>query len=452
MSTENYKNEKLPKIAIIGRPNVGKSTLFNRLARYKHTIVFPTPGVTRDRINRTVTYDDFTFILMDTGGITIEDDDDFKSQIRKQCDIAFKEADLILFLVDIDGITTDEEYIVEKLRKIQKPIVLAVNKIDNEDRLKFVSEYYELGFGEPIPISAEHGRNIYELIDAIREKLSDFEGVNEENIQNDEDTIKISIIGKPNSGKSSLLNKILGYERSIVTDVPGTTRDSIEESMTFENKKLVFVDTAGIRRKSKVETKGIEYASVQRSIDSIKKSEVVLLLIDSIENISQQDKKIASIAASNYKPLILVVNKWDLIEDQSNKKYKEYEEWIRFKFSVANYVPIINISAVTGLGINKLLKLILSIQEEYHKRIETSTINKWISVVTDNYLPSGKRGSLKIFYGTQVSSAPPSFLFFVNKKEIITDSYERYLSNNLREAFGFSGIPLKISFKERNQQ
>ncbi len=452
----NIKNDKnkprIPKIAIIGKPNVGKSTLFNRLARYRQAIVYSTPGVTRDRIDKIVDYYGFRFQLMDTGGFTIEDDDDFKAHIRKHGELAFNDADVIIFLVDIEGISTDDIEIANRLRKSGKKVVLTVNKVDNEKRLNNVNEFYELGFDNVIPISAEHGKYIFELIEQIKELLPD-DMITDDEIPIEEtdikNEIKISIIGKPNSGKSSLLNKLLGYERSIVTDVPGTTRDTIEESINYKGKKLKFVDTAGLRRKSKIETKGIEYASVQRSIDSIKKSEIVLLLIDSLENISQQDKKIANIAVTNHKSLILVVNKWDLI-DKEEKKFNEYKEWIKFRFAVANYIPIINTSAIKGTGIKKLLKLILNIHKEYHKRIETSLINKWLDIVTANYQPSGKKGTLKVFYGTQVDSAPPYFVFFVNKKDLVIDSYERYLTNNLREAFGFTGVPIKINFKNRN--
>ncbi len=452
MEIEKINIEKLPKIAIIGRPNVGKSTLFNRLARFKHSLVFPTPGITRDRLDRVIEYDDFKFILIDTGGITTEEDDDFKTHIRKQGEVAFNEADIIIFLVDIDGITTDDEYIADKLRKIDKPVVLAVNKVDNEKREDYVPIFYEFGLGEPIPISAEHGKNIYDLIEAVKEGLPPEKVVQIEEDEEDknENTIKVSIIGKPNSGKSSLLNRLLGYERSIVTEVPGTTRDAVEESIDYKGTKLTFVDTAGIRRRSKIETKGIEYASVQRTINSIKRSEVVLLLIDSLENITQQDKKIANISATNKKATILVVNKWDLMKEQG-KKYEDYKEWIRFRFSVANYVPIINISALRGTGINKLLRMIRIIHKEYHKRIDTATINKWLEIVIQAHSISGKKGTLKIYYGTQVSTSPPSFLFFVNNRNLITDSYERYLINNLREAFGFTGIPLIVKFKNRKK-
>lgn len=450
MDNNIFVKNKLPKVAIIGRPNVGKSTLFNRLVRFKSSIVFPTPGITRDRLDKVINYDDFKFVLIDTGGITIEDEDDFKAHIRKHGEVAFNEADVIIFLVDIDGITSDDIYIAEKLRKINKPILLVVNKIDNEKRLKFVSEFFELGFGDPIPISAEHGRNIYDLIEEIKNKMLDKYDNNILQIDKEEETeinsIKVSIIGKPNSGKSSLLNKILGYERSIVTDVPGTTRDSIEESMIYQGKKMVFIDTAGIRRKAKIPGKNIEYISVKRAINSVKRSDVVLLLIDSTENITQQDKKIASIAVSNGKALILVINKWDLaIKD--NLDIEKYKEWIKFRFAVASHVPIINISAITGMKIKKLLKLITVIHNEYSKRIETSNINIWISKVTDSYSPSSKKGVLKIYYGTQVSAAPPKFIFFINNSKLITDSYERYLINNLREAFGFSGVPLILRFK-----
>lgn len=439
----------IPKIAIIGRPNVGKSTLFNRLARTKHSIVYSSPGVTRDRIDRTIEHDDFKFILIDTGGITEDDEDDFKAHIRRQGEVAFNEADVIIFLVDIDGITSDDEYIADKLRRIDKPVVLVVNKVDNEKRMNYISEFYELGYDEVIPVSAEHGKNIWELMDAVKNKLPDDKKVIFIEDEKNPNEIKISIIGKPNSGKSSLLNKILGYERSIVTDVPGTTRDAIEERVQYGDKELVLVDTAGIRRKSKIETKGIEYASIQRSINSVKKSDIVLLLIDSIENITQQDKKIANIATSNGKSLILVINKWDLI-DKEEKTFKEYKDWVRFRFSVASYVPIINISAKTGFGLKKLFKLIDIINSEYRKRIDTSTINKWLEIVTENYSISGKKGTLNIYYGTQVSSSPPNFVFFVNRSDIITKSYEKYLINNLREAFGFSGVPLRINFRKRS--
>ncbi len=453
MEDKVLEESRLPKIAIIGRPNVGKSTLFNRLARYKHAIVYSTPGVTRDRLDKVIDYEGFKFVLMDTGGFTVEDDDSFKSHIRRQGESAFNEADVVIFLVDIDGVTRDDFAVAQMLRKSSKKVVLTLNKVDNDKRLEFVNEFYELGFGEAVPISAEHGRNIYDLVEKIKTKLpenliSTYDDFDEYDGNKNPNEIRVSIIGKPNSGKSSLLNRLLGYERSIVTNVPGTTRDSVEESITYKGKTIKFMDTAGLRRRSKVETKGIEYASVQRSIDSIKRSEVVLLLIDSMENITQQDKKIASVAVNNNKALILVVNKWDLMRGES-KSYKEYKEWIRFRFSVANYIPIINISALEGTGINKMLNLIGIIHKEYHKRIETSVLKQWIEIITANHIPSGKKGTLKIFYGTQIKSAPPTFLFFVNNKDLIIDSYEKYLTNNLREAFGFSGVPLKISFKNR---
>lgn len=441
-------NENLPVVAIVGRPNVGKSTLFNKLVKRKKAIVSPKPGVTRDRNMHDVKLNKMYVRLIDTGGYTVDKDDDFKSYIQKQSKIAIEEADFIIFMVEYEDVTQDDYELAKVIRDCGKDYVLAVNKVDNEKRENYIYQHYELNLGEPLPISVMQNKNLDLLFNIIEEKIP---LIKTEKIEPEEPNIKISIVGKPNTGKSSLLNLLLGEERSIVTDTPGTTRDSVEGVIEYKNNNVLFVDTAGIRRKNKVH-EDIEFYSVRRAINSIEHCDIVVLMIDAEENITDQDKKIAGIALQRLKALIIVVNKWDLMTKEY-KSFRSYEDYIRFRFAVTNFVPVINISVLKNKNIQKLLDLIIKVNAQYNQRVETGEFNRFLQQVIEMYPPKLKRrGKFKIYYGTQTSKSPVKFVFFCNNPDNCPPQYRNYLVNRIREKYGFDGIPIGIKLKGRNNK
>jgi len=435
----------IPSVVIVGRQNVGKSTLFNRIIKTKKAIIDSTPGVTRDLVSADVTLKNIKIKLIDSGGIS-NDEDITNKLVQRKTQEAQESADLILFLVEANNPVPIEEEYLNNIRKMNKKILIVMNKSDTPEKDIYLNEYYKYGLGDPISISAAHNRNIDILIDMIVSEIKNciqsYHTNEDENID-----VKIAILGKPNVGKSSLLNKFLNKERSIVSEIPGTTRDIIDEKIIYNNKTFLILDTAGIRKKNKV-VEDVEYYSVNRAFKAINLADVVLLVIDSQEEISEQDKKISSQIIKNGKGLIIVLNKWDLLQ-KNEKSLKEKMDMLLFKFPILNYVPIINISAKTGFGINKIFELSLKIKEELNKRIETADLNKFIQETLKKYSPSSKKGILKVYYGTQTKKAPIEFIFFINKKSLLSNNYKQYITNRLREKFGFSGIPISVLFKDK---
>jgi GTPase len=432
-----------PVIAIVGRPNVGKSTIFNRIVGERISIVEDIPGVTRDRIYSSGEWLAHDFNIIDTGGIDIGDEP-FLEQIRQQAEIAIDEADVIIFLTNgREGVTSADEEVAKILYKSKKPVVLAVNKIDNPDMRDQIYDFYSLGFGEPFPISGSHGLGLGDLLDEVakffpKTLTADYQ----------DDMIKFSLIGRPNVGKSSLVNALLGEERVIVSDVAGTTRDAVDSIYTYHGQKYVIIDTAGMRKKGKVYESTEKY-SVLRALRAIERSDVVLVVLNAEEGIIEQDKKIAGYAHEAGRAVIIVVNKWDAIE-KDEKTMNVFEQKIRDHFQYLDYAPIVFLSAKTKKRVLNLLPTINKVSESHALRVETSVLNDVImDAVAMNPTPSDKGQRLKIFYTTQVAVKPPTFVVFVNEPELLHFSYERFLENRIRDAFGFEGTPIKIFARER---
>ena len=435
-------------LAIVGRPNVGKSTLFNTLAGEKISIVEDHPGVTRDRIYADVTWLNHSFSMIDTGGIEMDSKDKMLKHMREQADIAIDTADVILFLVDVrQGLVDADFKVADMLRKSGKPVILVVNKVDNfEKYMPDVYEFYNLGIGDPHPISAASKLGIGDMLDAVME-LFDLEKIEEE----EDDRPKIAIVGKPNAGKSSLINNLLGENRVIVSDVAGTTRDAIDTEIVYNGTEYVFIDTAGLRRKSKIK-ENIERYSIIRTVAAIERSDVVILMIDATEGVSEQDAKIAGIAHDRGRGLIIAVNKWDAIE-KDNHTVKEYTKKVRDILSFVPYAEIIFISALTGQRTKKIFDLLKTVIENHAMRIQTGVLNEILmEAVALQQPPSDKGKRLKLFYMTQVSTKPPTFVLFVNKKELMHFSYQRYIENRIRDTFGFMGTPIRIFIRERKEK
>ncbi|RLL48197.1 ribosome biogenesis GTPase Der [Oceanobacillus piezotolerans] len=430
-------------VAIVGRPNVGKSTIFNRLVGERISIVEDIPGVTRDRIYAQAEWLNHTFNLIDTGGIEIGDEP-LLIQMRQQAEVAIDEADVIIFIVNgKEGITAADEEVAKLLFKSNKPIVLAVNKMDNPEMRETVYEYYSLGFGEPFPISGSHGLGLGDMLDEV---VSYFPDTAED--QMDEDTIYFSLIGRPNVGKSSLVNSILNEERVIVSEIEGTTRDAIDTHFEREGQKFVITDTAGMRKRGKVYESTEKY-SVLRALKAIERSDVVLILIDAETGIREQDKKIAGYAHEAGRAIVIVVNKWDTIES-NEKAMKEFETKIRAHFQYLDYAPIVFLSAKTKKRLHTLIPAIKLASESHAKRIPTNVLNDVImDAIAMNPTPTYKGKRLKVLYATQVAVKPPSFVVFVNDPELMHFSYERFLENKIRDAFGFVGSPIKIFARRR---
>lgn len=433
-----------PVVAIVGRPNVGKSTIFNRVVGNRISIVEDTPGVTRDRIYHKAEWLNREFDLIDTGGIDFGDEP-FLFQIRQQAQLAMDEADVIIFMTNgREGVTPQDEEVAKILYRANKPVILAVNKVDNPEMRDQVFDFYSLGFGEPFPISGSHGLGLGDLLDAVMEH---FPPLKEEE-ENDE-TIRFSLIGRPNVGKSSLTNAILGEERVIVSDIEGTTRDAIDTPFTREGQEYVCIDTAGMRKRGKVYESTEKY-SVMRALRAIERSDVVLFLIDGEEGIREQDKKVAGYAHEAGRGIIIVVNKWDVVE-KDEKTMKKWEENIREHFRYLDYAPIVFLSAATKKRVHTLLPVIKEVSENHKMRVQTNILNEVVvDAVAMNPTPTHQGKRLKIYYTTQVSIKPPTFVVFVNDPELMHFSYERFLENRIRDAFGFNGTPIKIYARERN--
>ena len=437
-----------PTVAIVGRPNVGKSSFFNYIVGSRISIVEDTPGVTRDRVYAEANWRGRSFNLVDTGGIEPESDDVIISQMREQANLAIAMADVIVFITDIkQGVTAQDNDIALMLRKSKKPIVLVCNKADNYGKTpEEIYEFYNLGLGEPYRVSAANAIGIGDVLDAIYDKLPPLD----EN-EDDKDTIKVAIIGKPNVGKSSLVNKILGENRMIVSNIAGTTRDAIDSEFENEFGKYVFIDTAGIRRKNKVSEK-IEKYSVIRSLLAVERADVCLLMIDANEGVTEQDTKIAGEAHEAGKGIIIVVNKWDEY-DKDNGTSEKYKKEVYNKLSYLSYAPIIFISAKTGQRVNKLFEMINSVASQNALRVSTSVLNQVLNEAIAIVQPPRDKGKrLRIFYMTQATTKPPTFVVFVNDKELFHFSYERYLVNQIRKEFGLVGTPVRMIVRERNEK
>ncbi|MBH0229599.1 ribosome biogenesis GTPase Der [Halobacillus yeomjeoni] len=430
-------------VAIVGRPNVGKSTIFNRLVGERISIVEDTPGVTRDRIYAEAEWLTTRFNVIDTGGIELGDEP-LLVQMREQANVAIDEADVIIFMVNgRDGITGADEEVAKILYKSNKPVVLAVNKVDNPEMRENIYEFYSLGFGEPFPISGTHGLGLGDLLD---EAVKHFPEKVQEEI--DDETIRFSLIGRPNVGKSSLVNSLLGQERVIVSNVAGTTRDAIDTPFTKDGRDYVIIDTAGMRKRGKV-YENTERYSIMRALKAIERSDVVLTLIDAETGIQEQDKKIAGYAHEAGKAVIIVVNKWDTMEIKENTM-KEFEDKVRSNFRFLDYAPIVYLSAKTKKRTHTLIPRVVEASENHAKRVQTNILNEVImDALAMNPAPSIKGQPLKIFYAAQVSVKPPTFVVFVNEPELMHFTYERFLENRIREAFGFEGTPIKIYARKR---
>lgn len=433
-----------PIVAIVGRPNVGKSTLFNRIVRERTAIVQGKPGVTRDRIFGEAEWLNKHFIVVDTGGIDSEDDI-ITRQVRKQAMVALEQAHVVIFVVDgRAGLSGIDEEIAHILRRHKKPVILCINKIESQkDPWQYSVDFYGLGLGEPILVSAEHGRNIGDLLDAVVRHFPE-----DADLEID-DSLKIAIVGRPNVGKSSLVNKILGEERVIVSEIAGTTRDAIDTKVVYKDQSITLIDTAGLRRRSRVEG-DLEYYSVVRTLGAVDRSDVTVVMIDGTEGLTEQDKKIAGYAHEQSRGIIIAVNKWDLVPKETNTM-RDFESGIRSELQFLSYAPIIFISALTGRKIFGLLDLAQSVNEARNMRLSTGRVNELIQdAMAMNQPPSDKGVRLKIFYGSQVQVNPPVFVLHVNRKDLMHFSYERYLENRIRQEYGFMGTPILLVTKERS--
>ena len=440
--------KRKPTVAIVGRPNVGKSTFVNRLVGSRHSIVDDLPGVTRDRIYFDVEWQNKPFTVIDTGGIIPGDEDDIMVSIFDQAKLACEEAEKIIFIVDgRDGLNPIDYDIANILRQSGKPVFLAVNKCDNPESLLMTSEFYALSLGDPIGISALHGSGgVGDLLEIVTGDFEVFEAEEEDK------RIRIAIVGRPNAGKSSIVNALLNTDRVIVSDVSGTTRDSIDSYVTYKDKEFIIVDTAGIRKKSKVDY-GVEKFAVDRAIRSIRECDVALLVIDAKEGISDQDKKISSIITESGKGLIVAINKWDLIEDKKANTLNKFEKELNVDIPFLSFAPKIFISAVTKQRLSQIFEESEKVYEQCVKRVSTGLLNKVINEAYALNPPTSFKGKrLKIYYVTQAKTQPPTFVLFVNNEELLKDSYKRYLENKLREAFGFFGTPIRISVRERGEK
>lgn len=442
------KRNRKPIVAVVGRPNVGKSTLFNALAGERISIVQDTPGITRDRIYTDVTWLDRTFTLIDTGGIEPDSKDIILSQMRAQAQIAIDTADVIIFLVDVkQGLVDADDKVADMLRRSHKPVVLVVNKVDSVNKYSAdVFEFYNLGIGEPHPVSAVNKLGLGDMLEEVVSHF-DTEGAGEE----EDECTRVAIVGKPNVGKSSLINKLLGEERLIVSDIAGTTRDAVDTEIVHNGKEYVFIDTAGLRRKNKIKEE-LERYMIVRAVSAIERSDIVVLLIDAVEGVSEQDAKIAGIAHDRGKAVIIAVNKWDAVEKDDKTIYRVTEK-VRNVLSYMPYAEIIFISALTGQRLHKLFDVIDMVSENHAMRVATGVLNEIMAeAVAMQQPPSDKGKRLKLYYITQVAVKPPTFVIFVNRKELMHFSYTRYIENQIRDTFGFRGTPLRFIIRERNEE
>lgn len=435
-------------VAIVGRPNVGKSTLFNKLVGKRLSIVDDTPGVTRDRIYGKCEWLNREFTLIDTGGIEPKTDDTILAQMREQAMLAIDSADCIIFVTDMTtGVTANDADVADMLMKSGKPVVLAVNKDDNigAPPPEFY-EFYNLGLGDPISVSAVHGHGTGDLLEAVFKNLPP-----DEPDDYDENAIKVAVIGKPNVGKSSLVNFIAGEERSIVSDIAGTTRDAIDSEVVRGDDRYIFIDTAGMRRKAKV-TENIEHFSVLRALMAVDRADVCVVMIDATVGFTEQDSKVAGYAHDKGKACVIAVNKWDAVPDKTDKTMQEFTKKLENDFSFMSYAPFVFISAKTGLRVEKLFDLIKVVHEQHNRRISTGVLNDMLSYATSRVQPPSDKGKrLKVYYMTQASSAPPTFVVFCNSKELFHYSYQRYIENQIRESFGLDKTPIRLTIRERGE-
>ncbi|MDY4697282.1 MAG: ribosome biogenesis GTPase Der [Selenomonas montiformis] len=437
-----------PIVAIVGRPNVGKSTLFNQIGKKRISIVDDMPGVTRDRIYLDAEWLNHEFTMIDTGGIELDESDHILRSMRQQAQIAIEEADVILFLVDgRTGLTTADEEVARMLRSAKKPVVLGVNKIDSPQLAVNAYEFYQLGLGDPIALSASNAMNLGDLLDAV---VAAFPQTKAE--EKEEDEICIAVIGRPNVGKSSLVNQLLGEERVIVSDIAGTTRDAIDTHFVKDGNKFMLIDTAGMRRRGKID-EPVERYSVMRSLRAIDRADVVLMLIDASEGITEQDKKIAGYAHESGRGVILVVNKWDIYPDKDDKSTLRFTEELREEIGFLQYAPVLYTSALTGQRINRVTELVKYVAEQQSMRIKTSVLNDLIrDAVSVNPPPMHRGRQLKILFMTQVDIKPPKFILFVNDPELMHFSYLRFIENRLREMYGFEGTPIRLIVRARTEE
>ncbi len=433
---------KLPTVALVGRPNVGKSTIFNKIAGKQISIIEDTPGVTRDRIYSDAVYKDIKFNIIDTGGIDASLEK-FNDEIKMQAEIAINEADVVVFIVDgKDGLTSNDLVVRDILRRSGKRVIVAINKVDNKKAMNHIYDFYELGFDEYIPVSGEHGIGYIELMESITKDFTKKE-------DQEDKRIKFSVIGRPNVGKSSLVNALLNQDRVIVSDVAGTTRDAIDTVLTYQKEEYVIIDTAGMRKKGKI-YENVEKYSLLRSMKAIDRSDICLLVINASEGIIEHDKHIAGYVLEKGKGLILVINKWDTVEKEKN--IKDYLKEVRSEFQFLSYVPVIFTSALTKRRIHTIMPEVVKVSENIKREVKTSILN---DIINDAYLlnlpPSYKGRRLKIYYTSQTGTHPPKFTFFVNSKDLVHFSYERYLENKLRENIELEGTPIVLQFKNRNE-
>lgn len=443
-----------PIVAIVGRPNVGKSTFFNRLIGERRAIVEDLPGTTRDRLYGVTEWNGVEFAVVDTAGLLFEEEDpalplaEIARRTREQAELAIDEADAIIFMVDgREGLTAADAEVAEALRLTSKPVILAVNKADSQERMLDAVEFYALNLGEPIPMSAYHGLGTGDVLDHVAAALPPAPPRDGE-----DDVVRIAIVGRPNVGKSSLLNKLLGQDRSVVSAVPGTTRDSIDTELLYKDQRVILIDTAGIRRAGRIQ-RGIEKYSVLRALRAVERCDVALLLIDAVEGVTAQDTHVAGMVLDAKKGLAILVNKWD-VPEKDNDTFNEYTEHVRAAFKFADYAPLLFISALDGQRVNRVLPLALTIAEERHKRVPTSELNQLLreAVRAQPPMATRKGAHLRIYYATQPQVDPPVFLFFANDADLIHWSYGRYLENRIRERYGFHGTPIVVVFRSRDEK
>jgi len=435
-------------VAVVGRPNVGKSTLFNKLVGQRLSIVDDTPGVTRDRIYGRCEWQNREFTLIDTGGIEPKTNDTILAQMREQALLAIESADAVIFVTDLtSGVTADDMDVASMLIKSGKPVIPAVNKSDSVGAPPpELYEFYNLGLGDPIAVSAVHGHGTGDLMDAIAEALPD-----DKPADYDEDAIKVALIGKPNVGKSSLINFITGEERSIVSDIAGTTRDAVDSTVERDGQKYLFIDTAGMRRKAKVK-ENIEHFSVLRAHMAVERADVCVIMIDAAEGVTEQDSKVAGIAHENGKACVIAVNKWDAVEGKTDKSVREFTEKVRAELGFMTYAPVVFISAKTGQRVDKLFELIKLTREQHSMRISTGVLNDMLSYATSRVQPPSDKGKrLKLYYMTQASTNPPNFVVFCNSKDLFHYSYQRYIENQIRDTFGLDSTPIRLTVRERGE-